>query len=388
MKKQLILLISLIILLLFVKCEWPFDTDISGEEVFKLSIHHNIERIMPSALITISWDEITAESFSRYQIEKRHILDNTWTVIDKIYDPFQLSYTDILTDDDDLYYRVGLFTEDNNIIWASTFVDLPNTNNVIVPEEFGIIQEAINSPLVDNGDVIIVKPGTYEESILILGKDIIIRTEMGRDSTIIDANNSYNVIVMNNSKIDGFTITGGLAYRELGGGVLVIGNGTVQNCLVKGNIADSKGGGIYIDGNGKVYNTIVTNNFAPSGSGIYNKDNQSELINNTLFNNDIVIEGDCDGLILRNNIIYQSGANISFVDTLSQNGVIIDYSLLDNQISSVSEIIVSDPQFEDYTHFNLSPNSPCIDAGHPDSQYNDQNGTRNDMGAYGGPKRT
>ena len=29
--------------------------------------------------------------------------------------------------------------------------------------------------------------------------------------------------------------------------------------------------------------------------------------------------------------------------------------------------------------------SPCIDAGHPAAEYNDTNGTRNDMGAYGGP---
>lgn len=35
--------------------------------------------------------------------------------------------------------------------------------------------------------------------------------------------------------------------------------------------------------------------------------------------------------------------------------------------------------------FHLQPGSPCIDAGNPDPQYNDPDGSRNDMGAYGGP---
>ena len=35
--------------------------------------------------------------------------------------------------------------------------------------------------------------------------------------------------------------------------------------------------------------------------------------------------------------------------------------------------------------FRLSPVSPCIDAGDPAAGYNDRDGTRNDIGAYGGP---
>jgi len=33
----------------------------------------------------------------------------------------------------------------------------------------------------------------------------------------------------------------------------------------------------------------------------------------------------------------------------------------------------------------LQSTSPCIDAGNPDAAYNDPDGTRNDMGAFGGP---
>src|SRR6185436_6056829 len=35
--------------------------------------------------------------------------------------------------------------------------------------------------------------------------------------------------------------------------------------------------------------------------------------------------------------------------------------------------------------FSLSFSSPCINAGDPNPLYNDLDGTRNDMGAFGGP---
>ncbi|RLC57446.1 MAG: hypothetical protein DRH89_03480, partial [Candidatus Cloacimonadota bacterium] len=35
--------------------------------------------------------------------------------------------------------------------------------------------------------------------------------------------------------------------------------------------------------------------------------------------------------------------------------------------------------------WSLQTGSPCINAGNPDAMYNDPDGSRNDMGAYGGP---
>jgi hypothetical protein len=46
--------------------------------------------------------------------------------------------------------------------------------------------------------------------------------------------------------------------------------------------------------------------------------------------------------------------------------------------------VLDEPGFVDPEAYNfrLSPDSPAIDAGHPDPEYNDPDGTRNDLGAF------
>ena len=48
--------------------------------------------------------------------------------------------------------------------------------------------------------------------------------------------------------------------------------------------------------------------------------------------------------------------------------------------------ILADPKFTDLTNgnFTLASNSPAINAGPPDPQYNDRDGSRNDIGMFGG----
>ena len=61
-----------------------------------------------------------------------------------------------------------------------------------------------------------------------------------------------------------------------------------------------------------------------------------------------------------------------------------------------TNLIGDDPAFQSFTDdgdgtndtLTLDSNSPLIDAGHPNSAYQDPDGSRNDIGPYGGPEAT
>ncbi len=385
------ILISIFVLL-NVSCEWPFNTETTNDDIFELTLNHNITRVMPSAVVDLKWKEITVENFTLYKIERKTVTDTSWTDIVDIFDPFQLTYVDTIIDDDNLLYRVGIFDVDDNVIWASATIVIPKTTLTIVPDEFGTIQPAFLSPLMDDGDTILVKPGIYPETLRIAGKKVVIKSIEGYKATTLqptlieDPNRTERVLSISSGTLDGFAIElGNPHHAGSGGGIALAENGTVQNCFISGNMTQGEGGGVFLINDGNLFNNIISNNYARAGSGIYADFAHGEIINNTIIGNDIYITGDCSGLLLRNNIVYNSSPDISFASQASQTGVTIDYSLLDNNVNIGSNYINANPDFMDNVDFILSPNSPCIDAGHPDNQYLDKDGTRNDLGAYGGP---
>jgi len=371
-------------LLLIAACDGPFNTDTTDDNLLELSLNHSIVRIMPSAVVNLSWNDITIENFKEYIIERKTITDTAWTEVKRLEDAFRISYVDTIVDDDDLIYRVGIADVDENILWDTASISIPKTTSVIVPDEFGNIQSAFDSKLIDDGDTINVDPGIYTEKLVIAGKNVLIQSNNGFKTTIIDGSGAIHAVSITRGTIDGFTITGGAAVNKAGGGIFLQGNGVIHNCLIEGNFSTYGGGGLYILENGSVYNSIIYNNISPRGSGMYLTNTQGEIINNTIVENDIYISGDCSGLLLRNNIVYNSQPDISFADQSSQTGITIDYSLFDYNIGFDTTNILGDPKILDYVDFLLDPTSPCVNAGHPDDKYLDTDGTRNDMGAYGG----
>jgi parallel beta-helix repeat protein len=157
------------------------------------------------------------------------------------------------------------------------------------------IQTAINTA--NNGDEIIVHPGTYYEAIDFLGKAVWLHSSDGPAVTTIDGNGAYHVVQCVNDEgpdtiLGGFTITGGNADGpypdDRGGGMFIkwYSTPTVTNCTFTNNSALGNGGGMCtgVDGTPTVANCTFTGNSAgEDGGGMYNGYYSSPTVTNCTF---------------------------------------------------------------------------------------------------------
>jgi len=116
------------------------------------------------------------------------------------------------------------------------------------------------------------------------------------------------------------------------------------------------------------------------------------MVNNVLADNTyygIEAVNNCLPVVM-NNIVYGNGiygvyARQSSVPALSFNdfyGNGTDY--MPGTLARPNSLTV-DPQFVGAGDWHLAAGSPCINMGNPAPEYNDPDGSSNDMGAYGGP---
>ncbi|MCP3875517.1 MAG: right-handed parallel beta-helix repeat-containing protein [Desulfobacteraceae bacterium] len=292
-----------------------------------------------------------------------------------------------------------------------------------VPSPYTTIQSAINAAVA--GDTVIVGPGTYHEDIVLKsGVDVLgggFETTEIKGSGPNDAVYASNV---DNARLDGFTVYGSINSSRAGirinGGSLTISNNRITNnwrgLMVYGNSSAIIKNNIFaINGNSSdaihdygilcLHATpLITNNVISTtrGSGIYigwTDSSGAQVINNTIINNS------SDGIwcyrsspIIKNNIITGNVYGIaashgSAAPVISYNNVwgnVDDYNSQSTgtaapgpgDISEDPQLVLPSGNFD--RGYFLGENSPCIDAGDPNAIYNDVDGTRNDMGAYGG----
>ena len=319
--------------------------------------------------------------------------------------------------------------------------------NIIIVNQSGggnytSIQEGINNA--DNGDTVLVYPGTYYENINYYGKSITVASLLltTQDTiyishTIINGNQNGSVVEFVsgeglNSIIKGFTITNGFAsYIDsipAGGGIKCINSSpTIAKNIIKENGCDLyiNGGGIYCENSNShiINNTISYNEGAYYGAGICIYDSSEVLIKgNVIFNNltcsgygvakggGIFCGGNmCYAVIeqntICNNIVdFGNGGgicsnNVSIVNTILWNNypdeidgqITITYSDVQGGWIGIGNID-ADPLFADSVNgdFHLTwanfpipddTKSPCIDAGYPSSPL-DPDSTITDMGAF------
>ncbi|MCF7911307.1 MAG: DUF1565 domain-containing protein [Candidatus Cloacimonetes bacterium] len=229
-----------------------------------------------------------------------------------------------------------------------------------VPEDYTTIQGAIDA--VENGDVIILSPGTYFENIDYNGKQITVSSLFYETSdpqyiseTVIDGGGNDCVVRMlgvsgYSSGLSGLTLTNGnyshgggiylwgspvhLSDLVITGNVAVDGAGIhcdwsmgvfIDNVTITNNESSDDGGGIYIDYSAvTVNNSMISNNIGNNGGGIYIDDGVLNMNNDTV----------CYNLAERGGGIYIEGSdsNINEVKiqgnhaTISGGGIHIQYS--------------------------------------------------------------
>ena len=137
-------------------------------------------------------------------------------------------------------FGVGCYIEYNGPVWHVATNGIDDSNGSIV-SPFQTIQKGIDTA--EDGDTVLVSPGTYVENINFNGKNIIVGSMMLTSSdtsyissTIIDGNGSGRVInIVENGDstavLDGFKITNGLAGN--GGGIMMHNTSpTLRNLIV------------------------------------------------------------------------------------------------------------------------------------------------------------
>jgi hypothetical protein len=230
-------------------------------------------------------------------------------------------------------------------------------------------------------------------------------------------------------------------WGDVAGGVrLTNSNGIVRSNIITDNIAVLRGGGIYASGNPVIEKNIISHNSAAAaegsligggiflasgivrhnlimhngasvyyggaaGGGVYIDSGPSSVINNTIIDNgawgqyngahgggiSFSVRSRYDQITIKNNIIAfnrpPEGIRAYIGDTTwtgwDYNLVFGNDSLNYVGLAPGTHDIQADPMFVDTDsgNYHLLPNSPCIDAGDPNSPL-DPDGTRADIGAY------
>jgi len=390
-------------MLVFLSCENPFKvTPTDEDELFQLKVSHSISRVVTTGEVTLKWSEVMVERFSKYIVERHTSGDSVWTGIVEIRNRIQTKYVDLIRDDVDLDYRVGISDSLGNIRWATASIQIPRTYQLYVPDERSTIQQAVYDSLIDPGDTVWVRPGEYYGKFNLVDRDIVLKSTAGPDTTFLlaDSNNPGTVLTMNMGLVEGFTISGGES-RGSGGGVSLKGTGVVRRCIITGNRALFYGGGVFVSDEASMMNCIIYDNSAQVGSNIYFRDTYGKFINNTVTfveaarGSSIAFAKKNQNLNLQNSIIFnpKNYSNISVLEPGAFSDVILDYSLIKPAYFGVNTNGVNDedPLFIGYVDlsetydFHLSPGSPALHAGNPAEIYNNPDGSRNTMGAYGGP---
>jgi hypothetical protein len=261
-----------------------------------------------------------------------------------------------------------LFSMQIGICAANTiYVDQSGSGDYIT------IEAGINAAYV--GDVVKVLPGIYYESVRVNKKITLLGS--GPHYTTINASKTTSDAVYMYSygaTISGFTLTS----NQDG---ITIDNGVIKNCVICGC------SGTGVDISDSYFNVTLINSTVVLNDayGIYAYVSGTDHGNTSYLTvySSIIVFNKSNGIYTS---IYDTGCSQGNCARSYLNTTFTYNNIFGNSSNSYGDIS-QNPNFIDQSagNFALRHDSPCRDSGKPGPTFNDPDGTRNDMGAYGGP---
>ncbi len=280
---------------------------------------------------------------------------------------------------------------------------------------FDMIQEAID--VARTGVRIMVRPGTYFETIDMLGKSVEVNGFNSDDASIlplpvIDGEGKGTVVRCTHGEdpnciLRGLVITGGKGWQA--GGILCVGSSpTILNCLIVGNRATAlnAGGGIHCEDSKAVFIncTISGNHGGSAGAGVCLSNSRAIVLDSIVWANtptQIKLLGSASPLVAYTTVAggWPGDGNLRADPQFVLPGYWADPANIVAVLPATDPLAVWvqgdyhlmsqagrwDPISETWLKDLVT--SPCIDAGAPESptgQEPSPNGGRINMGVYGG----
>jgi hypothetical protein len=323
--------------------EWtsPMDAEVRGTIGLDVSVHDSSSILRVKLYINGREDQTVTEPPYRFTIITDSFADGVHLCEARAWDQYEnLGISPVLR-----VNVVNSIAQGPRLIW--------------VPDDFTLIQAAINA--VQDFDTIRVRNGIYYETLNLFGKGIWIESENGPLRCTINAAGARSAFYAPESRelstIIGFYLTGGYYQVYLQNGS----RGSLYNNILASDTAHS----LLVTGDG---GGIICNN-------LFDGSRTAVQIQNFwgTFNNNIVMGAGNFGL---------------WNSSLDRNPLQHDYNLYWNNSQDYAGFepgigdIHADPLL-DLANGRLFPGSPAIDAGDPAIQ--DKDGSRSDIGPFGGP---